>query len=127
MTKKEQATMDELRRELRLAKALRLTEPVETDVAIPTDYRELSKGWLYVTNGGGAIVKACSSTIHHARGQWDRTTSQNPRRLYSTALLAARAGRRELELDCARMLAETDAMIERLAAAERGIAAPEAK
>jgi hypothetical protein len=113
MNKKEQAEMERLRDELRLAKALRFTEKVEPDVPIPESFSGLAKGFLYNSYlAEPRVVPACSSSVSHGWGNSDRTTTQQPRRLYSTRLLALRACRHDLEKQCAKLLADIDAQIE---------------
>ena len=118
MNKKEQAEMESLRNQLRLAKALRFTEPHLPDVPIPSVYSDgLSKGFLFCASEGAMRVEpACSSSVGHAMGQDKRTTTQGGRRLYSTELLAWQACRNEVEQKCAEWLAKVDEHIERLQA-----------
>lgn len=114
MTKKEQAEMENLRLELRLARALRHTPVVEPDVPIPGGYNELVKGFLYNTHGDSfCAVPACSTGNSHCFGHDDKATSQNARRLYSTRLLALRGCRNEAERNAAKLLAGIDAQIEK--------------
>lgn len=115
MTKKEREEMEALKKELRLAKALRWTEKIEPDVEPPSvNYMndlDLAKGWLF-NSYSGSIVKACSSSVSHNYGSDDGTTSKGARRLYSTKLRAMRALRNAVERECARKLAEIDRYIE---------------
>jgi hypothetical protein len=114
MNKKEQAAFDALKDELRLAKALRFTEPVDYDVAIPKS-SELRTGFLYNAYLGGSgprVEVACTDSIYHSFGRNDRTTTQRAHPLYSTRLRALRAMRHEIETKCARILADVDAQIE---------------
>lgn len=130
MTKAERNRLVELEEELRRAKAWRRTEPVEPDVPIPGyDGPRLSKGWLYNAHlgsyGSTAIVeRACSSTVSHAFGQDDKTTTQQPRRLYSTKLLALKAARYDLEQQMEKILAETDRQIEQAAMEADAVGSP---
>ncbi len=115
MTKKEQSEVESLRTQLLEARALRFTEIVEPDVAPPKDFNIIVNGWLqHVWDGGWRVDKACTSSIYHNRGGWDKTSSQGSRRLYSTELLAVRAARAMLERECAKKLAAIDREIERL-------------
>lgn len=120
MNKKEQAEMDGLRNQLRIAKALRFTEAVGPDVPIPSraaPHAELSKGWLYHQwHGEFRVEIACSSVVNHAVGRNDRTTTQQPRELYSSKLRALRDCRAAMEMDFAKALARVDAEIEAEAA-----------
>jgi hypothetical protein len=110
MTKKEQAEVAELKRKLSLVAALRWTDPVEPDVPYPTGYGDkLSTGFCPCYD---RVEVACSSAGFHAVGRTDKTTSQQPRSLYSTRILALKALRHEVELRCANELARVDRMIE---------------
>ncbi len=117
MNKKEKAALEAALTEA----ALRRTSPVQTDVAIPQGYgRELSTGWLYAgekSREGGRVSASCSSSIHHAFGRTDATTTQNARRLFSTKLLALQALRYATEEDCCKQLRRIDRFIEAAAKA----------
>jgi hypothetical protein len=113
MTKKEHAEMEDLRTQLRIAKAFRFTEKVRPDVLIPTG-NTLSKGFLYnASNMAWRVVPACSSSVGHNFGSSDRTTTQRGMALYSTRLLALRALRNDAEQQCAKWLADIDKEIEK--------------
>lgn len=107
MTKKEKTAHDAALAEARLLGALRWTSEVRPDVPIPIG-AGLSTGWLPFHS---RVEIACSSSVHHATGRTDKTTSQNPRNLYSTKLLALRALRHEMELRFAQELANVDKQI----------------
>lgn len=109
MTKKER---EQLERAL-TASALRATSKVLPDVQPPAG-SGMSVGWLYSGEAGDypGVDVACSSSVFHGRGCTDRTTTQGRRALYSTKLLALKALRHEVELDCARRLRRIDIMIE---------------
>lgn len=112
MTNKEKFEMDALRWELCQTKALRLTEPVEEDVPVPTNGKTIN-GWLYhVYRNEMRVEKSCTSSISHSFGNWDKATSQGARKLYSSELLASRAGRAELARQCAIALASADKRID---------------
>lgn len=115
MTKKEQLTFDALRQELALERAMRLTPQVERDLPSPIGFQELSKGWDF-NSYSQEVAKACSSSIHHAWGTWEKTSSQRPVSLYSTEMLAYRALRSAFALDCAKRIAKIDAKIAELEA-----------
>ena len=116
MTKKEQEEVRELKRRLSTLAALRWTEEVLPDVPIPAWSADdkLSVGYLPCYS---RVEKACSSSLHHAIGRQDKTTSQQARSLYSTKLLALKALRYEKELRFAGELADLDIQI----AAEKGL------
>ena len=113
MNKAEKALVEELRVQV----ALRWTAPVIPDVPPPSGdaVQRLSKGFLFcgeTSSMGGAVDKACSSSVHHSIGRDDQTTSQHSRHLYSTRLLALRALRYATEKYCAGLLRRIDAQIE---------------
>jgi len=83
MTKKEQAEMESL--ETRLA--LHFYPKVEPDIMPPESYSTILNGYDYNVHCK-EVVKACTSSISHNYGRWDKTTSQGSRRLYSTPKLA---------------------------------------
>jgi len=116
MTKKEQQMVADLQHEVRLAKALRLTQRVEPDVPVPTSFSTDCLSFGYIPIGAQSdyprVEVACSSSGYHAVGRTDRTTSQGARRLFSTRLLALRALRYEVEQKVAQKLAKIDKMIE---------------
>jgi hypothetical protein len=105
MTKKEKATVEGLLIEA----ALRRTSAVEPDVEIP-EFGGLSKGYLPVAETGDypRVLEACSSSVYHGTDSMIKTTSQGPRRLYSTRLRALRALRFKVEFECAKRLWRVD-------------------
>jgi len=111
MNKKEQAAFDAAVKEARLFRALNWTSPISPDVPIPSGSGTIVNGWLYHVYDNGRVEKACTSSVHHSFGNWDRTTTQNPRSLYSTELLAYKAMRHEMERAFAEKLAAVDAKI----------------
>lgn len=119
MTKKEQQEVQDLKRRLSVLAALRWTDEVLEDVPIPQYNEPLSVGYLtgFAGSDRPSVDVACSSSISHARGRTDKTTSQQPLRLYSTRLLALKALRHEMELYFAEKLASVDIQI----AAEKGL------
>lgn len=76
MNKKEQAAFADLEYRLRLAKALRFTEPIERDVQPPvygSGGSGLRKGYDYNAYIGGygsgpRVEKACTSSVGHCFG-----------------------------------------------------------
>jgi hypothetical protein len=118
LTLKEKAEFARLKDEVRIARALRFTDPVARDL----HYRrggEVIQGWDYNAYGDGKVYEAWSSAVHHGYGKYIEkgrsSGSQNPLNLYSTELLALRALRCELERKAAEQLAAVDARIEQLA------------
>jgi hypothetical protein len=111
MTNKELAAVERLKHELRLARAWKMTDPVTPDIPIPDYMDGIKNGYLY--NAYSArIEKACTSAINHNFGGWDKTTTQQPRELYSTPILAIRAMRYEMEREFLNKLAAVDKLIE---------------
>lgn len=111
MTKKEQAEMESLREQLRIAKSFRFTEKVEPDVIPPTYGQTLTRGWTF-NDYTGEVVKGCSSSVHHGYEQDEKTTEQGPLWLYSSKALALKAARNCIERKFAKELANIDALIE---------------
>jgi hypothetical protein len=109
VTKKELAMVEELQTRL----ALRFTGggKIERDVPIPEKFNELSTGFLF-NSYSKTVEPSCSSSIYHAKGRTDRTTTQGATRLYSTRKLALQAMRQEVELKCAEELRQIDRLIE---------------
>jgi hypothetical protein len=110
MTKKEQAAFEELRKELALTKAWKLTDPVERDLPPPDSPTELSRGWDFNTYSG-TVYKACSDSFYNGNG-WEKTTSQRPLALFSTFERAKAALRYAVEREPLERLARTDMMRE---------------
>jgi len=82
MTKKELAEMEALKTRL----ALRYYPEVERDVE-PLGMPGVVNGWdfnLY----SNEVRKACTSSVGHSYGHWDKTDSQHSRWLFSTRRLA---------------------------------------
>ena len=82
MNKKEKEEVETLKTRL----ALRFFPPVEPDVDIPLS-REIINGWAY-NEYTMVVSKACTSSVSHGYGKWNKTTSQRPIKLYSTQKLA---------------------------------------
>jgi len=110
MTKKEKDILESAL----TAAAFRTTSDVAPDVPPPnSSSNKLSEGWATVGSGGdyGRVEPACSSSVHHGVGRQDKTTTQGAKSLYSTKLLALKALRRSVEIDCATRLRRVDRMI----------------
>ena len=113
MTKKEKQYVQQLERKVTEAQALRFTDPVTTDLPIPTGLSsEVTQGYLY-NSYSNCVYEAWSNSVYHGRGKYSKgvSASQNPRRLYSTKILALRALRNALEKEAAAKLADIDQMI----------------
>ncbi len=127
MNKAERAEMQALQDQLALAKAWRLTDPVEPDIAPPQSGEPDTKGWHVHAYLGGLdlpvrVERATSSVSSHFVGEnaWVRrrdfmSNSQGSRPLYSTKTRALRAGRYQIEQQMLRKLAQID---QQIAAAE---------
>ncbi len=117
MNKKEQAHVADLERRLLESEARNIkSAPVEFDLMPPKhgDGGQLiANGWSFNTYSN-RVSKSCSSSIYHARGQWDKTTSQNQIRQFSTELLATKALRYEVEQELYKKLAKIDKRIAEL-------------
>ena len=119
MTKKELAEMEELKIKL----ALHFTPAVEKDLAPPKyNFTEgisrLVRGWSYNANAGNdKISKSCSSSAFHGHN-WEKTSSCGEIPQFSTELLALRALRHEVEIQCAKRLRDIDLKIEACEKAE---------
>lgn len=74
-------------------------------------------GWLFNAYSRRVTV-ACSSSISHAFGRNDQTTTQGSAHLYSTRARALRALRVAMEREFAAALAKVDMEIEKEEAAE---------
>jgi hypothetical protein len=110
MTKKEKDEFEKLKMLL----ALRFTETVEKDLKKPNYNEDNISGWDFNTYSLIAIEE-WSSSISHGSGKEKDTQwggSQNGKDLFSTRLLALKAMRNEVEIQCARKLYSIDKMIE---------------
>lgn len=121
MNKTERAALELAQTELGIAYALRWSDltTIKPDVPPPKSggsLGALTKGWLY-NDYSGFVMPACSSSLHHAIGNVGdkrpppKTTSQGPRALYSTEVLALKALRQALERKYAESLASVDRRI----------------
>jgi len=112
MNKKEKAYVESLEKQL----SFRLTEKVYPDVPIPgygeLEINEVISGFLF-NSYNQRVEESCSSSMSHARGRSDKTTTQNPVEQYSSKLLALKAMRFEIERDCIKELYEVDQLIKK--------------
>lgn len=125
MNKKEQAYVEGLEEKIKRLQAWKLTGPAPPrDLPRPPNgsaHNCLTKGWdinTYMLREGnisrsGSVYKACSTSVSHGAG-WDKTTSQGPRDLFSTQLLAWQAARVDVEENMMRVLAFIDTQINAL-------------
>lgn len=109
MTKKEKAALEEAL----MLSALRATAGAKPDVMPPEAFSGVSVGFTFAgALGSPRVEKAWSTSVSHGTGEPRSHGSQNPRRLYSTKLLALQALRRAVELECCKSLRRIDVMIE---------------
>jgi hypothetical protein len=113
MTKAERAQVETLLTEA----ALRRTSRVDPDVPPPskgTPFGILTSGFILsgAESNTPTVDVGCSSSVYHARGRTDKTTTQNAVSLYSTRLLALRGLRYAVESRCASLLRHVDCQIE---------------
>lgn len=80
-------------------------------MAPPEGYTELRQGYLFNAYTS-RISPACTSAVSHSEYRNDETTTQRPRRLYSTPLRALLALRNAVERECAEQLERIGRMIE---------------
>jgi hypothetical protein len=114
MTKKERSEFEALLLKYQTIAALRWTERVDEDVMPPSHgaaFGVLSVGFC-ANKYALRVEPACSSSISHGIGSTTQTSSQNPKKLFSTELLALKAMRHQIELECAAKLLKVDKMIE---------------
>ena len=109
MNKAEQAEMERLKTLL----ALRHYPVVEPDVMPPENYSDIKNGYWF-NSYSGTVSKACTSGIGHSIGNWDKTTSQQTRMLYSTEKLAYQAMLHEMSMEYARKLRLVEIKMESL-------------
>ena len=107
--------IEDARADERAKLAFRFTPEVPYDLQPPSPGSggKMIKGWD-CNSYSQTVSMMCSSSIHHGHG-WEGTSSQNPRAMYSTELLAWKALRHELEIEYSQSLADIDAKIENLA------------
>ena len=113
MTKNEQAEMKAAIDRADTLAALRWTAPVRRDVDVPKD--GYSEGWDYIA-GKLEVFIGWSSIVSHGTGPAPqagerRSASQQPRRYYSTQVLALAAMRHEIEQKAAADLLKIDRQI----------------
>ena len=113
MNKKEQQAFLDLESQLRLARAFRWTDKPEPDVLPPSLMSDgVATGWDYNAHAPW-VQEAWTTSISHGTGERSRCGgSQNSRKLYSTKLLALKALRADLEMICAKKIADIDKLIE---------------
>ncbi len=111
MNKSEKTAMDDLRQELAIAKALRMTDEVEPDLKPPESFGVLVKGWIF-NSYSLTVNRACTSNVNHSHGSDTATTSKGTMCLYSTKLLALKAMRSQAAREFAVKLATIDKKIE---------------
>ena len=122
MNKKEKAEFESLQKDLEFNVQLIKTlgnlvgEKIQPDIPHPEAGElgfRLTKGWLYNLHTG-SVDKVCSSCISHSYGRDDKTTTQQPKNLYSTKELAMKAMRYEKVQKFIKELVALDKRIENL-------------
>jgi len=77
------------------------SEKIKPDVKPPESFSDILSVGYWPYRGGNynfpRVEPACSSSVGHSVGRTDRTTTQQPRWLYSTKSLAARSLLYEVE------------------------------
>ena len=122
MTKAEKQRMEELEKEVRLARALRWSTYAPPLMIRPkSEASEIITGYLVfgsridgrIYRAESALTEAWSSTVSHGHGQSrSNSASQGSRALYQTKRDALIGLRLEKEKDFAAMLADIDRAIE---------------
>ena len=69
---------------------------IKPNIAPPNTFQEIVNGWIAsrpnnIWESTPILNKGCTSSISHAVGKWDKTTSQQPIWLYSSPSLALRS------------------------------------
>ena len=128
LTKVQEAELADLKDRLRKARAFSFTYPVKPDVELPKDSGAYAVGWTYHYNDGNfRLQRAAASEFSHRKweaydkdpvnlGERGYSWSRSSVSLFSSAVLALRAARYEMELDFSAKLAKIDAAIEAEAA-----------
>jgi hypothetical protein len=116
---KEKAEFARLQDEVRIARALRWTEPVACDLHAPAVAGKVAQGFAFDAESR-TILPVWSSCARHGAGVYLKNRGKDasgtgPANMFSTELLALRALRCELERKAAEALAAIDARIEKLA------------
>lgn len=118
ISKKLQAEIDDLKRQVAVNRALRWSDyPSKPDLPPPEPGSggKETRGWrarFYASTSAPChqVGKAMSSSVYHGHN-WNKTDSQGPMSLFSTRLKALQALRRQAEEWCAKYLADVDAEI----------------
>ena len=111
MTKKEQAELDGLRRQLVLLNAFHFTPKVEPDIAVPTKFSHCVLGWSF-NSYSSRVCPTWSKYSSNGDGhEHTRHGAQGGTRQYSSEVLALKALRHALEQKFASELAAVDAQI----------------
>jgi hypothetical protein len=122
MNKTEQAYVKQLEQRLaELEVLVKRPELIKPDVPPPghgSRHGSLTKGWLYNIYSK-RVEPACSTSTGHAFGRNDRTTTQNPRWLYSTESLAYRAMQAEMEEQMLKELGQIEMRIKQAETREK--------
>src|SRR4249920_1019134 len=118
MTRREQAEMDALRRELAEAKALRWLGVPEPERSVRPPEHGYANGWEFLAYQDGRVEPMWTDSVLHGRGHRNGNgphgfpASQGSRAFYVTKLDALIALRLAKEREVAAMLARIDRQIE---------------
>ena len=111
MTKKEQAELDGLRKQIALLNAFHFTPEVEPDIAAPTNFSDCVLGWSF-NSYSSRVCPTWSKYSSNGDGhEHTRHGAQGGTRQYSSEVLALKALRHALEQKFASELAAVDARI----------------
>ena len=109
-----QAAAAEVERQARIRAALHWTDDADIAPDVPPPSGQgLTTGYMFNAYSRRVDV-ACSSSVFHAIGRTDRTTTQRPIWLYSTRARALHALRVALERQFAEELAKIDAELAKI-------------
>lgn len=111
-SKQELIKMKSEEESIKVKMALRFTDEVLPDLKKP-EYSsgEMTKGWSF-NSYNMSVGKACSTSNSHSVWGDEKTTSQGGIDIFSTRILALKAMRHEVEMECAYNLRKIDIMIE---------------
>lgn len=115
LSKKDREFLAAAQEAAELVMALRWTEEVAPDVMPPHSIGTYKAGW-HANEHNGEVHLGWTDATAHGYGPIPlpgkmRNGSKNPRRMYSSELLALRAARSKMEKICARKLMEIDRKI----------------
>jgi hypothetical protein len=83
MTKKEKVEMERLKDKIATHFYPIIYPEVDPDIDPPDSFNKIVNGWTY-NEYAKEVRKACTTSISHNNGGWDKTSSQGSMKLYST-------------------------------------------